>query len=202
MKGIELPRKVIYVSISRSIGDLDREISHSYAEENQEFFRRGVTVKDFSGLYMKVLPKPFGSGTGYRGVLTKLMTFLKQVGGRNLVTINSLTDLALVGSPSTDEIAGFVKWLQRMTKRWGGVVYLLLDKGVLEKMLEKTFSSRADGVIRIRWDDIGVNRVRTMGFYKFRGLFTKLGKISRYEIKVSRQAGFTVSKWEMVEGIR
>src|SRR3990170_1358239 len=139
----DLPDKICYVTFARSRDVILRELVASFNEEYFEAFRDCTVFKDFSAAYFRhsVVPPSWADGedlfelpTG--NVLEDLVTFLDDNASGAIVIIDSLTDLAVSESVEMKDLVTTMKGLQRAAKRWDGLVYLMLTRGILERRHE------------------------------------------------------------------
>ncbi|EQD32840.1 HTR-like protein, partial [mine drainage metagenome] len=86
-----------------------------------------------------------------RGPVRRLVEILDRDGPQNLILVDSLTDLLVRPGIDPMEILTFLKGLRRQAKQWGGLVYLLLTRGVAPPSTELAVVDSVDGVLSFRW---------------------------------------------------
>ena len=95
-----------------------------------------------------------------------------------------------------------VKGLQRATKDWGGITYLLLTRGILEKRFEQMVIDSVDGCLTFEWRTYAhsSNRQRYMYIEKFTSVLPHLkrDKIARFPTMVTSNQGLVVVYMERI----
>src|SRR3989442_1495480 len=66
-------------------------------------------------------------------ILEELVAFLDENAHDSMVVIDSITDLAVSDIVEIKDLVTTIKGLQRVAKRWNGLVYLMLTRGILER---------------------------------------------------------------------
>jgi archaellum biogenesis ATPase FlaH len=147
------------------------------------------------------------SSTKPKGMLRSLAEFLTENGPNNVVVLNTLTDLARLYSDSEArwyEFMLFLRGLQRVAKKWGGIIYANLDANLLEKRMEEEISTCADGVAAFEWVRAGpTEQRRTLYIRKFRRMPLPVGKgIMRFDVDINPSVGLQVIKPEYIMGLK
>ena len=93
------------------------------------------------------------------------MDFLDNNAKSSLVIIDSLTHLAETGMVPMKDLIATLRGLQRVSKTWGGVVYLLLTRGILDPKEEQMIIDSVDGVIVFQWSKTKFNSRRARYMY-------------------------------------
>jgi KaiC/GvpD/RAD55 family RecA-like ATPase len=142
-----------------------------------------------------------------KGILDSLANYLTGRAKDSLVVLDSLTDLARLYSDTEErwyEFVLFLRGLQRVSKRWNGVIYGIHDANLLDKRMEAELAVCADGVLSFRWAQAGpAERRRTLYLRKFRGLLPSAGGAAmRFEVTISPSSGLQVIKPELIEGLK
>jgi KaiC/GvpD/RAD55 family RecA-like ATPase len=141
-----------------------------------------------------------------KGLLNSLADLLTKLGPNNFVVLHSLTDLAILYSDSDErwyDFMIFLRGLQRVTKKWGGIIHTSLDSNLLEKHKEEEIAACVDGVLSFEWAQAGpVERRRTLYIKKFRRLPTTESGILRFDVNVSASVGLQVIKPELIVGLK
>jgi len=165
--------------------------------------------KDFSASYFRnsVVPSSWTQqepafGASSEGVLEGLVSFLDENARDSLVVIDSLTDLAEAEAVEMRDLVTTVKGLQRATKEWGGITYLLLTRGILEKRFEQMVVDSVDGCLTFEWRSYlnSSKRQRYMYVEKFTSVLPHLArdKIARFPTIVTSNQGLVVVYMERI----
>jgi KaiC/GvpD/RAD55 family RecA-like ATPase len=210
------PDGVVYVSTSRSRGQVMDEVRGSFEESYAETLERHLTFIDLSRAYFAdtVVPTawadvpspllgggtPAGSGEG--GPLRALVDGIDAKGGRQLVIIDSLTDLVVRRGIESADLLSVVKGLRRRAKEWGAVVYLLLSEGVAPAALEQAVLDSVDGVLHFSWTNSPTHsrRQRTMLIEKFMSVLAHVPVEyqGRFVVRVGAKNGLVTTQYERV----
>ena len=95
-----------------------------------------------------------------------------------------------------------IKGLQRAAKRWNGLVYLMLTRGILERRHEQLLMDSTDGCLVFEWrtSPRSSTRQRYMYLEKFTGVLPHLprDKIARFPTMVSSNHGLVVVFMERI----
>ena len=213
-----LPEKICYISLTKSWEDVHDEIGRSFPEDLYEISSK-IDFKDFSEEYFSRTSVPTEWVTGPtltfnslkekafgKGLISEMVAYLDENAPNSVVIIDSVTTLAeYCANPehSTDwsDIVSFFRGLQKISKEWGGMVYVLLTSGILDSSLQEQITDCADGVLIFEWDDFGAaKRQRVMHVKKFRGLLPQLERANlvKFETSVTTDHGFAISKVKQV----
>ncbi len=206
-----LPKRICYISFTRSKEDILKEVAISFNPQFVEAMERLTTFKDFSGDYFKrtVVPdswthrvedNPFGGHSG--DLLEKLVTYLDDNAPDSVVIVDSLTDLVETDEVSDDDLIATMKGLQRASKNWNGIVYLLLTQGIMETKYQQMLMDAVDGVLNFQWRNYlnSSKRQRYMYVEKFLGLMPHLEseRIARFPTMVTSNQGLTILYMERI----
>ncbi len=212
-KSALLPEKVIYITFSRSKEDILREIENAFSEEFHKAISENVEFKDFSGEYFKdsVVPSKwsgnpsvpsFLSDSSERNLLESFANYIDSVGDKAMIIVDSLTDLLINEKINPKDVVMTIKALQRVSKKWNGVIYFLLARDVLDTRLERMILDSVDGVLSFTWSkqERSSRRQRYLYVEKFTSLFPHLGesKIARFVTMVTRDGGYIVINMERI----
>ena len=208
---IKIPEKTCYLSFSKSKKDIMREVYVSFNEEYYEAFKANLIFKDFSSLYFKhsIVPSSWARDDGSfftqeegGSLLENLIEFLDEEGKNSLIIIDSLTDLLTSAALKSEELVYILKGLQRASKRWYGMVYLLLTKGIAGESKERLISDIVDGVLVFEWQKSRrySHQKRYMYVGKFTGVLPHISraKISRFGIEITGKSGLVVVDTERI----
>jgi len=213
-----LPEKICYISLTRSWEDVHDEIEQGFPEDLYDVSSK-IDFKDFSEEYfsrssvpIEWLTEPALTFNSLRekvsgkGLISEMVKYLDENAPKSVVIIDSVTTLAeYCANPghSTDwsDIVSFFRGLQKVSKKWGGIVYALLTADILDSSLQEQIMDCADGVLIFEWDDFGeTKRQRVMHVKKFRGLLPQLERANlvKFETSVTTDHGFAISKVKQV----
>jgi len=205
----ELPEQVCYVTFSRSKEIILQEVATSFNGDYYRAFRDRTIFKDFSSLYFRhsVVPASWTQQEDVfdlpaTNILEELVTFLDENAHDSMVVIDSLTDLAISDLVEVKDLVTTVKGMQRAAKRWNGLVYLLLTRGILERRQEALLMDSSDGCLVFEWRSSprSSTRQRYMYLEKFTGVLPHLprDKIARFPTMVSANNGLVVVYMERI----
>jgi len=219
-----MPKKVHYISFTRSKEDVMKEIAFSFPAY-YDILQRAISqkkfeFKDFSDAYFakSFIPVTWRSSSKtelsfeslkwseeQKNLVESLIDFLDQKADRSIVIIDSLTALIQYCLEHMDwsRMIVFLRGLQRATKMWDGLIYALLNIGIFDKSREEEISDCMDGVMVFSWEKLGCSqRRRIMYLKKFRGILSGLNQdnIVNFETRISPQRGFEVSNIKRVRG--
>ncbi|HYK93749.1 MAG TPA: RAD55 family ATPase [Thermoplasmata archaeon] len=212
------PKGVVYVSFTRSKDQVLREVRGAFHRSYPEVLERHLTFHDLSPAYfsdsvvptewsainrplLSELPATVGRGTP-TGPLPALADALEVDGAQNLVIVDSLTDLLVRRGVDTEELLTLVKGLRRRAKRWGGIVYLLLSRGVAPAPTEQALYDSVDGVLAFTWTSSPYHshRQRTMLIEKFMPVLSRVPPEyqGRFVIRIHANSGLVTTQYERV----
>jgi KaiC/GvpD/RAD55 family RecA-like ATPase len=140
--------------------------------------------------------------------LESLAEFLTANAPKNAIVFYTLGDLARLYSDSETRWCNFtlfLRGLQRVAKKWGGIIYTPLTTRLLDERREEEIAVCVDGVISFEWEAAGlIKRRRVMYFKKFRGLLPRLegAAVVKFEVSITPTTGFEVARAELIEGLR
>ncbi|HYS70946.1 MAG TPA: ATPase domain-containing protein, partial [Thermoplasmata archaeon] len=154
-----LPEKVCYATFARSRDVVLREFAASLNEDYYRAFRRATVFRDFSAPYFRrtVVPASWTEppstplGAPQENLLEGLVSFLDENGPGAMVVLDSLSDFVDGETVEAKDLVSTVKGLQRAAKRWGGNVYLLLTRDILEPRVERMIVDSVDGCLVFEW---------------------------------------------------
>jgi KaiC/GvpD/RAD55 family RecA-like ATPase len=212
------PAGVVYVSLTRSRDQVVREVEISFEATHQESFVRHLIFHDLSSIYFSdtVVPRTWAqtpapllaeladppSAESARDPLDAIVRAVEQDGNGNVVIVDSLTDLLVRRNLDTEAILTLVKGLRRRAKEWGGVIYLLLSKGVAPSATEQALADSVDGVLSFAWSShpLRSSRQRTMLIEKFMPVLSHVPHEhqGRFVIRVSSLTGLVTTQYERI----
>lgn len=218
------PVKVIYISITRSEGDIMKEIAFSFPEFygllQKNIEEKRFNIKDFSDSFFAGSFIPATWLSAYessdsieslkwndekRNMLEALIGYLDKNAKDSLIIIDSLTALAqyCLEKIKWSDMILFLRGLQKASKKWDGLVYAILNKGIFQNSEQEGIMECMDGVFVFDWEKLGyTQRNRIMYLKKFRGLLPGVEQenIVNFETQISPQKGFEVSNIKRVRG--
>ncbi len=213
---LKLTSSVCYISFVHSKEELLMELERSFPPGYADALSSNMFFKDFSSVYFKTSISPalnmedtpsmnvLKSVGGVRGLLRELVSILDSHAPDSLVVIDSLTNLIRICNKSMNwqDLLSLLEDLQQRSKKWGGLVYLLLGKGIFECTKEEEVMDVADGVLTFEWVQESFSMQQTMYMKKFTGLMPHLTKdnIARFDTMVTNTDGFVVINVKRISG--
>lgn len=210
-----VPEKIRYITFTRVEEDVRQEIVSSFRIDGLEELVNQIKFDDLSELYFdnSVVPDEWYSHSdiitrlqnraGKEGILLQLSNIINDIKPNSLVVLDSITDIATQSAiPNIwQNLTGFLRGLQRISKQRGITTYLLLSEGILDPSKEKELADIADAVMLFKWEETtGARRQRVMYFEKFRGVMPHLEErdLVKFAVKISTQGGFEVRNIRVV----
>ncbi len=207
-----LPSKMCYVTFSRSRDDLLREVKMSFNKDFYESLRNNLLFRDFSKNYFmhSVVPTAWvgSEETGIftdkkeDGLMTSLVDFLDTNAQGSVIIIDSLTDLIVSETINFPDIVSLLKGMQRMSKKWGSVIYIILTDEILDRKRQQMVIDSVDGVLKFEWAKFHHTSKRQRYLYveKFMSVLPHLDqeRIARFATLITSQSGFVVINTERV----
>lgn len=211
------PQGIVYVSTSRSRDQVLAEMHSSFDTTYAEVLSRHLNFHDLSPAYFQdtVVPSawaslssallsgaPVSAAPDDGGPLRALADAVDQDGRKNLVIVDSLTDLIVRRGIESADLVTLLKGLRRRAKEWDGVVYLLLSKGVAPPAVEQAVIDSVDGVLHFNWvsSPNQSHRQRSMLIDKFMPILSRLPAEyhGRFMIRVNAASGLVTTQYERV----
>jgi KaiC/GvpD/RAD55 family RecA-like ATPase len=207
-----MPEQICYITFSRSREEILLELENSFNSEFHDAFERVVKFKDFSEAYFRktLVPRSWTGGEtnslfsspSSKSVLESLVDYLDENAPRSMVVIDSLTDLVVSASIDINDLVAVLRGLQRVSKKWGGIIYLVLTDDVLEERTQHMIMDSVDGALVFEWSRYlnSSRRQRYMYVEKFISLLPHLDKerIARFATTVSAKSGLVVIDAERI----
>lgn len=206
-----LPEKICYISFTRSKEDILNEVASSFNPQYVDAMREITLFKDFSGEYFRrtVVPPSWTHHDDEDlfirkggNLLEKLVNFLDENAQDAIVVIDSITDLVESDDVNQKDLIATVKGLHRASKKWDGIVYLLLTQGIMENKYQQMLMDSVDGVFTFLWKNYlkSSKRQRYMYVEKFMSVLPHLDKerIARFPTMVSASHGLTIVYMERI----
>ncbi|HIH43648.1 MAG TPA: AAA family ATPase [Candidatus Methanoperedenaceae archaeon] len=213
-----IPEKICYISITKSREDILNEIQNAFSDVHYQSLQKRLEFKDFSWMYFMKSPVPAAwvteskvsfeqlkSNETEKNLIDSLVHYMDETASSSVVIIDSLTALAQYCSDTMKwrDMISFLRGLQKVSKRWNGLVYAILNNGVFENGKQEEIMECADGVLMFGWENMGTSlRQRSMYVKKFRGLLPQLeaDNIVKFETAITPQVGYEVSYIKRVRG--
>ena len=210
------PEGIAYLSTSRSEVQVISEIRAAFVGTYPDVLSRHLKFHDLSPTYFAdtvvpsdwaaidrplladVAPDPPRSDGPNRA----LADAVDLDGGRNLVILDSLTDLLVRPGAQASDLLALLKGLRRRAKEWNGLVYLLLSKGVAPPAVEQAVIDSVDGVLEFSWvtSPTRSHRQRAMVIVKSMPVLAHLPQEyhGRFVIRVNAGSGLVTTQYERV----
>ncbi len=210
------PDGVVYISTSRSHDQVMGEVEGAFEGMYPRVLARHLTFHDLSPSYFAdtVVPAAWSSvpklllGTPpprtspENGPLEALAGAIDEDPGRNLVIVDSITDLLVRRGVDPQDLLTLVKGLRRRAKAAGGVVYLLLAEGVAPAATEQAIADSVDGVLHFTWATNASHSVRqrSMLIEKFMPVLSRLPAEhhGRFVVRVNAASGLVTTQYERI----
>jgi KaiC/GvpD/RAD55 family RecA-like ATPase len=210
-----LPQEIRYITFTRLREDVKEEMIQSLHVDGLEKLMDLIQFNDLSELYFdnSVVPDEWYSHgdiitrlqkrAGHESLLLQLSNVINSAKPGSMVILDSMTDIATQSKiPNIwQNLTGFLRGLQRVSKQRGITCYLLLSKGILDASEERELAEIADAVLLFKWEETtGARRQRVMYFEKFRGVMPHLEErdLVKFAVKISTTGGFEVSNIRVV----
>jgi len=201
----ELPENIFYISFSKSAEDIIREVKSAFNESFYKALESQMKFRDFSRTYFRnsIVPvKWSGDGSSLFSsgkttpLLESLVNFLDENAENSLVIVDSLTDLVISKQVDIIELATLLRGMQRQSKKWGGIIYLLMTKDIVDSEKEILLKDSVDGVLVFEWTHTyrSSSRRRHMYVEEFTSLLPHLEaeRIARFNTEINTTSGFVV----------
>jgi len=211
---LKIPDSICYISLAHSKDDIFKELRYAFPPDFIKYWNgKSFFFKDFSSFsaltptmeYEKDWTSTKGlKGDGKLSLLRELISTLEFQAPNSLVIIDSLNRLIKACGFEWNDCLSFLEDLQKKSKKWDGLVYLLMGKGIIENPKEEEIMDIADGVMAFKWKEDGFVNQQTMQIIKFRGLMPRMAKenIVRFDISVTNIDGFAVTNVKRISGRR
>jgi hypothetical protein len=213
--GILLPKKILYITFTRLEADVRHEIIQSFHTDTTDREMDGITFEDLSDLYFdrSLVPDSWYSRSDtltrlqkrseHAGLFVRLTEIFEAALEDTVIILDSLTDITTqTALPNLwADLTAFLRGLQRLAKTKNLTIYLLLSRGIIDKVKETELADIVDAVFLFRWEErAGSTRQRVMYFDKFRGVMPHLEEqdLVKFAIRISATGGFEVSNIRMV----
>ncbi len=210
------PASVSYLSTSRSEVQVMTELRAAFAGVYPEVLRRHLVFRDLSPTYFAdtVVPSDWasvrspllsGAPASLRpdaGPVRALADAAEETGPKNLVIVDSLTDLLVRDGIAAGDLLTLLKGLRRRAKEWNGIVYLLLSEGVASGAVEQAVFDSVDVVLHFAWQSSPSrsHRQRTMLIRKSMPVLAHLPAeyLGRFVIRINALNGLVTTQYERV----
>ncbi|MBX8631358.1 MAG: recombinase RecA [Thermoplasmata archaeon YP2-bin.285] len=205
-----LPERMHYITFFKPKEEILQEILFSFNEEFHSAFERNVEFTDLSEYYFEksvVPPSWVRSGAPFlrtdgKTLIDSIVDFLDREAQGSFIIIDSLTDLVINESFDIMDVVAMLRGIQRMSKKWKGIIYVLLTSGILEKRKEQMIIDSVDGVFVFEWSRNSTSSKRQRYIYvaKFVSLMPHLDeqRIARFATTLTSQSGLVVIDAERI----
>ncbi len=210
-ESLKLPESLCYISFLRSKEDILREIERSFPPEFARSLSVNMVFKDLSSMPI-VYSKDWesmrieGSSDVEKEIYKEFISTLDSAAPNSIVVVASLNQLINICKKFMDwtEILSFLKDLQRQAKKWDGIVYLLLNEGIMEDFKENEIMELVDGILVFKWVMNNFSRQQALYIQKFRGLLPLIDRdnIVRFDTAITKTDGFVVTNVKRISGRR
>ncbi len=209
------PEGILYVSVTRSREQVLQEIAGTFEPSYRRVLERHLKFRDVSTAYFSdsVVPASWtalpgsllGGGNGSpttNDPLAAIAEAVESEGSSQVILVDSLTDLLVRKGVDTASILALVKGLRRRAKEWGGVVYLILSRGVAPESAERALADSVDGVLSFGWTSgaYSSHRQRSMLIEKFMPVLARIPPElqGRFVVRVSALNGLVTTQYERI----
>ena len=211
-KDSRLPDKICYITFSRSREEVLAELGAAFNQDFYGAFERTVQFRDFSTAYFRktLVPRSwtgestsiFSSDGNNENVLEGLVNYLDEMAPNSMIIIDSLTDLVVSANIEIADLVAVMRGMQRVAKRWGGIIYLVLTNNVLDEKKQRMIMDSVDGSLVFEWSRYinSSKRQRYIYVEKFISLLPHLDKerIARFATVVTARSGLVVVDTERI----
>ncbi len=214
-EGAVLPEEVRYITFTRVKENIKQEILLSFKIDGLREKIDSVQFSDLSEHYFdnSLVPDAWYSHgdiisrlqkrSEHDSILLTLANLIDTIKPGSLVIFDSITEIApqVNGTEDWQNLTGFLRGLQRISKQRNITSYLLLSRGILEPSKESELADIADAVLLFRWEDTaGARRQRIMYFEKFRGVMPHLEErdLVKFAVRITTLEGFEVSNIRVI----
>ena len=211
-KESRLPDKICYITFSRSREEVLEELKEAFNNDFYSSFEKVVQFKDFSSAYFRktLVPRSwtgesatlFSSDPANDNVLEGLVNYLDENAPGSMIIIDSLTDLVVSANIEITDLVAVLRGMQRIAKKWSGIVYLVLTNNVLDDRKQRMIMDSVDGSLVFEWSRYqnSSKRQRYMYVEKFISLLPHLDKerIARFATIVTSTSGLVVIDTERI----
>ncbi len=208
---LKFPEKVCYISFAHTKEDILTELGHTFPPEFASSLSENMFFRELSPNSMFhsndqdwLSINALKSVDEEREIMKELVNVLDASASNSLVIIDSLTSLFHTCNRflNWNDRISFLEELQRKSKKWDGLVYLLLGKGIFESMKEEEMMDVADGALVFEWVEESFSRQQAMYMKKFRGVMPHIARdfITRFDTMVTNTEGFVVTNVKRIFG--
>jgi len=195
-ENIIIPGKVCYISLTRSKEDILKEIAFSFPD----FYNVIIEAIHTNKFEFKDISDMFLNG---KINTDSLIQYISEIGHESLVIIDSLTVLAeyYYRNQNWYKFILFLTLFQKASKNWNGLVYFILNKGVIFDGRQEEIYDCMDCVIVFQWEILGSIRHRSLYLKKARGVLSWLKEDQMYFMTtINSQKGLIVTHQEKIKG--
>lgn len=210
------PSGLLYVSFTRTRRQVVDEVRDAFDPLYPAVVERHLTFHDLSTAYFSdtsvpaawaQVPSPLSTlqRTASRidaGPLRALADALDSSALDTVAIVDSLGDLVVRPGLEPSELVTFLKGLRRRAKEWGGIVYVLLSRGVASPAVEQAIVDSVDGVLSFTWTSSAnrAHRQRSLLIEKFLPVLSHVADEyqGRFVIRVHSLTGLVTTQHERI----
>lgn len=211
------PSGILYVSFTRTRRQVVDEVRDAFDPLYPAVVERHLTFEDLSAAYFAEtsvpsawaeVPSPLSAlerrpaARVDGGPLRSLADALDAHGADRVAIVDSLGDLVVRPGLEPTELVTFLKGLRRRAKEWGGIVYLLLSRGVASAAVEHAIIDSVDGVLSFSWTSSPnrSHRQRSLQIDKFLPVLSHVSDEyqGRFVIRVHALTGLVTTQHERI----
>jgi len=215
MNNTILPEEIAYITFTRLSESILKEIRLSFKKDLIEGVEGSIKFIDLSEIYFESTVVPTGwysdstilerfqKKSSDESLIGALAAKLNELPDKSLIVIDSISDVATGYCTPTEwkEIVGFLRGLQRISKKWNSTIMILISDGILSEQKFMEVADCCDALVNFSWEESsGRKRQRIMFFEKFAGVMPHLEEndLVKFGVKISPEAGFEVSNIRVV----
>ncbi len=210
------PSGILYVSFTRTREQVLDEIRAAFDALYPQVVERHLTFADLSASYFRAtsvpaswseVPSPLSglardANRGEDHPLRSLADALDRDGSTRVTIVDSLGDLVVRPGLDPGDLLTFLKGLRRRAKEWGGIVYLLLPRGVASPAAEQAMIDSVDGVLSFSWttNSNRSRRQRSLVIDKFLPVLSHVAEEyqGRFVIRIHALTGLVTTQHERI----
>ena len=211
-KNVKFPNEIHYITFAKSKNNVLSEVRASFNKDFSNAIITKVQFRDFSRMYFHntIIPPQWTEednrkstflDSGYNNVklLESLIEYLEQNAKNNLVIMDSITDLLVSNNVSSTDLIAFLRGLQRISKKWKGLIYLLLTTDIVQPNLQNAIIDSVDNVFFFEWSKSRrtTKLSRYMTILKSMPILLHLREeeIEKFAIDITSNTGLVVSDY-------
>lgn len=222
-KNVFIPKKTVWATVMRHSSDILHYVSTKFHPEFNDNFSKGVGFEDFFSDYARETPSlpreilneitsndrkkqakdleeiARGALAPSSVLLDSLTKMFKEKAPGSMVVLDSLTDLARLFRNSNNDwnaLILFLNWIKRSSRDWGGITYMLLNKGLLDERMENELLTCFSDILLFRSEVTSQGEIKALSVRKFSGGAT--GEIGEARLRITAR-GLEVERLKLIE---